>query len=196
MYRRGTYAARLNARLQAPPRRAPPPARSRAVVVARGTPKRAKARATAPPDVFGDLLRVVTSIPSRPAVLMAVVLAAVFTVGFYVNGSDFLGHWAKSVKTTYPAAEKFITGHKKKIAGAAWFFAAWLSVPNAFASVVGVILTLWLVVVPEATVIEYAIQAFAVRAYFMISRPATRMAIIAAVAAAYWLGYLAAPVLT
>lgn len=143
-------------------------------------------------DVVSELTSSVTSIVNEPSVFLLTLVAALL-VGTEILtpcagwGVQWLAQMAAG-STALPVA-KFLARNYYKALGALCFAPAWLSVPQSKRMTAGAAMLFWLLVVPEAGVWEYVLQALAIRAYFRVRMPMARVLVIALVVLAYWSGF-------
>ncbi|AYL60137.1 hypothetical protein [Ying Kou virus] len=172
----------------APVRLAPPPAR---VVVAK------KAKPSSPRDSGFDLNKVFSDVSStfvaglnQPLVLLTLVLVAalVFT---HVNdfSSGVVGKWVSEKSATNSLA-LWVHQNQVKFLGLAIFAPAVLDSPSRLRVPLALASVFWVMLVPQASIYEYAIQAVALHTYFRVKLQNSRILIILSVAALYFFGHM------
>jgi len=116
------------------------------------------------------------------AVLAVVVTSdTIFTTGF-------IGTWTKA-NAENPVAI-WITANSKKFLGLLVAAPTIFASPKNIQALLAVASFFWIMIVPESTVYQYLFQALALHTYFRVKNPDSRMIIIAATAAAYYLGWI------
>lgn len=148
-------------------------------------------------DVGFDLNKVVSDISStflaglnKPLVLLTLVLvvALVFT---HVNdfSSGVFGKWVAE-KSANNSLALWVHQNQIKFLGLAIFAPAVLDSPDKIRLALALACVFWVMLVPQASVYEYAIQAIALHTYFRVRLQNSRVFILLIVAALYFFGHI------
>nr|QIN93578.1 MAG: hypothetical protein [Daeseongdong virus 1]UYE93749.1 MAG: hypothetical protein [Daeseongdong virus 1] len=176
------------------------PVAPRPVVVATRNPSRAlksSKKLTPVKEIGFDLNKVVSDISStflaglnKPLVLLTLVLvvALVFT---HVNdfSSGVFGKWVAD-KSASNSLALWVNENQKKFLGLAIFAPAVLDSPEKIRLALALACVFWVMLVPQASVYEYAIQAIALHTYFRVRLQHSRVFILLVVAALYFFGHI------
>nr|AQM55327.1 hypothetical protein 3 [Piura virus]AQM55330.1 hypothetical protein 3 [Piura virus]AQM55333.1 hypothetical protein 3 [Piura virus]AQM55336.1 hypothetical protein 3 [Piura virus]AQM55339.1 hypothetical protein 3 [Piura virus] len=163
------------------------------------TPKRAVVR-PAPKrtqDSSFDLNKIVSDVSStffsalnRPLVLLSLVMVVAFV---FTHQSDFssgaVGKYVAERAETNSLA-KWVHENQFKFLGLAIFAPAVLNSPEKMRVVLGLATLLWVMLVPQASVLEYVLQALALHSYFRVRLQQSRLFIMVVVVFLYFMGYL------
>jgi hypothetical protein len=201
---RGKSSAGIYRRLPSRPAYRPP---SRAVMVAQlpqvkprpASPKPKSAVAST--DVFSlaisDSVAAARSVLVTPLVMIVAAISAVFITSYIwsVTGDSLFDQFMMPYNTTMPALYSYYDSNPIKIYGLLAFLPVYLALKpdlpdRALIAVAGVA---WVMLVPEAGVVEYAIQALALHVFFNTNRPSTKTIVVSIVAALYFFGYAVKP---
>nr|UUV42190.1 MAG: ORF3 [Utsjoki negevirus 1] len=158
---------------------------------------RVPAKPTPVRDSSFDLNKVVSDISStfvaglnKPLVLLTLVLvvALVFT---HINdfSSGVVGQWVAEKSATNSLA-LWVHKNQVKFLGLAVFAPAVLDSPERIRIPLALCSVFWVMLVPQASIYEYAIQAIALHTYFRVKLQNSRLLIILAVAALYFFGHI------
>lgn len=144
--------------------------------------------------IVSDMLSSITSIVSQPTVFVFVVIAAVLTISHLTaeTNTDLLSKWIEDLRnnTSTKKIGDFLLKYEIKVYGVLWFLPAWMSVPQNFRVAMLIAMSIWIMIIPEAGVLEYMVQAIAIRMYFRVSNEVARVLLIAVVAVLYWAGFI------
>nr|AQM55438.1 hypothetical protein 3 [San Bernardo virus]AQM55441.1 hypothetical protein 3 [San Bernardo virus] len=127
---------------------------------------------------------------NKPLVLLTlvVVVALVFT-----HKSDFssgsVGKWITDNADKNSFAS-WVSKNEMKFLGLMIFVPAIVDSPAAIRVTLALACVFWVLLVPQASVFEYAVQAIALHTYFRVRLQNSRFLIILFVAAMYFLGYI------
>ncbi|QOK99943.1 putative virion membrane protein [Mekrijarvi negevirus] len=144
-----------------------------------------------------DLNKVVSDVSStfisglnKPLVLLTLVLvvALVFT---HVNdfSSGVVGKWV-SDKSASNSLALWVHQNLVKFLGLTIFIPAVLDSPEKLRVALALACVFWVMLVPQASIYEYAIQAIALHTYFRVKLQNSRVFILLVVAALYFFGHI------
>ncbi|ALP32038.1 hypothetical protein AT157_gp3 [Daeseongdong virus 1] len=176
-----------------------PVAPRQVVITTRNAPRAQKSpkKPTPAKEAGFDLNKVVSDISStflaglnKPLVLLTLVLvvALVFT---HVNdfSSGVLGKWVAE-KSANNSLALWVHQNQMKFLGLAIFAPAVLDSPDKIRLALALACVFWVMLVPQASVYEYAIQAIALHTYFRVRLQNSRVFILLLVAALYFFGHI------
>nr|AIS40883.1 hypothetical protein 3 [Brejeira virus] len=159
-------------------------------VVVRNVPKKTEVSSFDLNKIVSDVSSTFLNALNRPMVLLSLVMvvALVFT-----HQSDFssgaLGKYVAERAETNSLA-KWVHENQTKFLGLAIFTPAVLNTPDKVRVVIGLATLLWVMLVPQASVVEYVLQALALHSYFRVKLQHSRLFIMAVVVLLYFMGYL------
>lgn len=127
-----------------------------------------------------------------PIFLLLSVLAAMTVYFHYTSfASGPVGQWVAENPGNKLA--KWVSANEKRFLGAVLFLPSVYRMPQAHRAIVAVLVIMWVALIPESGVYQYAVQSFALFLYVNVKRSSTRMTLIAVVCAIYWSGWLVEP---
>lgn len=138
--------------------------------------------------VIADVRDSLISSINRPIVLcvLSVIIMLIFTSG--PNFSS--GILAPFIKSSDTAAANWIRNNTNKFTGLLVFTPAVLDLPQSIRMPVAAFVVAWVMVIPEATVYEFFLQAFLLHTFFRVRRVNTKMVTLAFMVLAYYFGYV------
>lgn len=145
-------------------------------------------------NILSDIAGSFTSGLNKPLVLIALlgVLALVYTHNTTFS-SGIVGKWVTANKATNNTAALWIDANKSKFLGLSIFVPALLDSPQKFQIMLSLGVLLWVMLIPQASIFEYVIQALGLHTYFKVKQQQTRVFIIVSVIIAYLGGFLTLP---
>nr|ABC86319.1 IP15837p [Drosophila melanogaster] len=129
---------------------------------------------------------------SRPLANPTFLVTIVLTLGIFLTHDfyskegvlfDWLSNYDNSF-TTWVGQNAF------KFAGLIIFIPAVIDIPKKNQVMLACLAFLWVMFVPESTVLEYAIQALALHTYFRVKTDNARFVVVLIVVVSYFLGFL------
>lgn len=142
-------------------------------------------------SMFSDITTSVTSSLRRPTVLLSLIVVAALVITHYETfQTGFIGKWANTNAANNSVA-KWIKENESRTLGLLIFVPTLLDLPSKVQAVTSVAVLFWVFIVPESTVLQYVLQSFSLHTYFRVRQSSSRLFIIAMVAIAYYVGWLA-----
>nr|QQP18765.1 hypothetical protein 2 [Soybean thrips nege-like virus 1] len=140
-------------------------------------------------DAFQDVYDTVSSSVSNPLFLLSslAVFALVITHQTTFT-TGVVGKWATDNADN--AFAKWLLTNSGKFLGLAIFAPSVLTSPKNKKVLLGVLVFLWVTLIPESSVYQYCLQSAAVHCYFRVKRSSTKMVLVLVIAAAYTFGWL------
>lgn len=138
---------------------------------------------------LSDITASVTTSLSNPTVLLVSIaaLAVVVTSATIFTETGFIGAWTKD--NTNPVAV-WIAANQQKFLGLIIAAPTIFAAPKNLQVLLALASFFWIMLVPESTVYQYLFQALALHTYFRVKHPNSRMVILIATFAAYYLGWV------
>lgn len=123
-----------------------------------------------------------------PVFLLLTIVAAVTVYFHYTSfAAGPVGLWVKENPSNKLAV--WVAANEKRFLGAVVFLPTVYKVPVVHRPLIGVLIVLWVALVPESGVCQYIVQSAALFMYVNVKRSASRLALIALVCAVYWSGW-------
>lgn len=137
--------------------------------------------------VFSDIASTLTRALSNPLVLLTIALSVgVITTHNFKDKKGFIYDTFNDKNDTI---SKWIVDNGQKVAGMLIFLPSVVDSPEKFRSVIALTSFLWVMVIPEASVVEYFLQSLAIHTYFKLNNNNSRLTVLAVVGIAWFLGY-------
>ncbi|APG77765.1 hypothetical protein [Wuhan insect virus 8] len=142
-------------------------------------------------QVFSDIALTLTSAISNPLVLLTIALSVgVITTHNFPQNKGFIYDTFREKNDTI---SRWVVDNGQKVAGFSIFLPAVVDSPRNFRSVIALTSFLWVMVIPESSVVEYFLQALAVHTYFRLKTDNSRLTLLAIIGIAWFLGYFHIP---
>lgn len=169
-------------------RRAPLPSRRPVVPVSPPKKKKTTRDSFDLGTITTDILDSITNSFKRPVVLLSALVVAALVVTHYDVFSDgYIGQWVKSNPTNSFA--QWIGKNEMRFIGLLIFVPTLMDLPKNVQMLASVGTLFWCMIVPETSVLQYVLQSLALHTYFRVKLQSSRIAIIAFVATAYYVGW-------
>lgn len=138
---------------------------------------------------LSDITASITTSLSNPTVLLVALasLAVVVTSSTIFTETGFIGAWTTG--NTNPVAV-WIAANQQKFLGLMIAAPTIFAAPKNLQVLLAMASFFWIMLVPESTVYQYLFQALALHTYFRVKHPNSRMVILIATFAAYYLGWV------
>lgn len=162
--------------------------RSAPVTVARPLPKQTIHKVAE--SVLADMWRAIYSLLNEPVTLAIFVVSFGLIVGHVTAANTSIiastVTWLNKYKFTNVAT--WVNTNAVRVIGAIAFAPAIASVPKSVRTATAIFITVWLLFVREHSPIQYVLQAVALRLFFKVRDPSSRVIVMSLVVAAHVYG--------
>nr|AWA82265.1 hypothetical protein [Saiwaicho virus] len=137
-------------------------------------------------SAFDDILTSFKGSFSKPLVVLSLVLVSALVITHQDTFSTgVVGKWVNENKDNSTLAQ-WIDTNQKKFLGAAIFSPVLFDIPKTYQMPVIIGTALWIMLVPEYSIFQYVVQAFALHTFFKVKYGSTRSLLVMCVAVFYF----------